>query len=199
MEQAKLNKRSKVNINEKIGRLIRQRRKELCLTQRDLADKLDVSAQQIQKYEKGVNVLNLQRLLEINEALVIPPTYLFLEATYKPASRLNEDGEQFIKTAASSPISVQEVDNFLHNFFSLKTESQRSIIVLVNDLANRSNDGNCGKTVDGSCGKAVEGNRGKAVEGNRDKAVGKGLGIDRRQKTKSPAKPTKITSRRKKS
>lgn len=52
-----------------IGELIRQLRKSSGMSQMQLADKIGVSYQQVQKYEKGVNRLSISRLKQISNAL----------------------------------------------------------------------------------------------------------------------------------
>ncbi len=60
-----------------IGGLIRQMRKSSGMSQMRLAEKVGISYQQIQKYEKGVNKLSLSRLKQISGVLGVPVS-LFL-------------------------------------------------------------------------------------------------------------------------
>ena len=60
-----------------MGKKIRLRRVEQRLSQSDLGEKLGVSFQQIQKYEKGVNRVGASRLQQIATALDIPVTFFF--------------------------------------------------------------------------------------------------------------------------
>lgn len=55
-----------------IGELIRSMRKSSGMSQMGLADKIGVSYQQVQKYEKGINKLSLSRLKQIAGALAVP-------------------------------------------------------------------------------------------------------------------------------
>ena len=55
-----------------IGSLIRDMRKAAGMSQMRLAEKIGVSYQQIQKYEKGASQLNISRLLQIAEAFGVP-------------------------------------------------------------------------------------------------------------------------------
>ena len=64
-------------INERIGRLIKRFRKERGLTQIELAEKINVSFQQIQKYEKGTTKISVNRLFDISKALEIPVRNFF--------------------------------------------------------------------------------------------------------------------------
>lgn len=47
------------------------------MTQTDLADKIGVSFQQLQKYERGANRISASRLWRIAVALEAPMTYFF--------------------------------------------------------------------------------------------------------------------------
>ena len=61
-----------------IGELIRQIRKSSGLSQMRLAEKVGISYQQVQKYEKGVNKLSVSRMKQISGALGVPAS-LFLD------------------------------------------------------------------------------------------------------------------------
>lgn len=52
-----------------LGAAIRQRRMLLSISQETLADKVGVTFQQVQKYEKGANRVSWSRLLQIAKAL----------------------------------------------------------------------------------------------------------------------------------
>ena len=56
-------------IDKKIGKKIRQMRKALGLSQIALAERIGISFQQIQKYEKGTSKISVLRLQQISEAL----------------------------------------------------------------------------------------------------------------------------------
>jgi len=63
--------------DEEVGRRVRSRRLESRLSQTELADKIGVTFQQVQKYEKGVNRIGAGRLQRIAEALEVPITFFF--------------------------------------------------------------------------------------------------------------------------
>ena len=64
-------------IDAHVGERIRLRRTELGLTQEQLAEALDVSYQQIQKYETGANRVSAGRMLEIARKLDVDIGYFF--------------------------------------------------------------------------------------------------------------------------
>ena len=61
-----------------IGAAIRKRRKELGLSQEQLAEKVGVSYQQIQRYENGSSMLNVENMQRIAKILNIPAASLFI-------------------------------------------------------------------------------------------------------------------------
>ena len=63
--------------DHELGKRIRLRRVEQQISQADLGDKLGVSFQQVQKYEKGVNRVGAGRLQQIATALDVPITYFY--------------------------------------------------------------------------------------------------------------------------
>ena len=60
-----------------LGKRIRLRRVEQHISQAELGDKLGVSFQQVQKYEKGVNRVGAARLQQIATALDVPVTFFY--------------------------------------------------------------------------------------------------------------------------
>ena len=59
--------------NEKpIGGLIRQMRRSSGMSQMQLAEKIGISYQQVQKYEKGTSRLSVSRMKQISGALGVP-------------------------------------------------------------------------------------------------------------------------------
>lgn len=64
-----------------IGSLIREMRKAAGMSQMRLADKIGVSYQQVQKYEKGASKLSVPRLMQISEVFGVPVTAFLEEGT----------------------------------------------------------------------------------------------------------------------
>ena len=64
-------------IDRVVGQRIRWRRRELKLTQECLGELLELTFQQVQKYEKGVNRVSAGRLYEIAGVLGVPISYFF--------------------------------------------------------------------------------------------------------------------------
>ena len=65
------------NRDAEVGRRVRSRRLECRLSQTELADRIGVTFQQVQKYEKGVNRVGAARLQQIATALDVPVTFFY--------------------------------------------------------------------------------------------------------------------------
>jgi transcriptional regulator with XRE-family HTH domain len=64
-------------IDQHVGERIRARRTELGLTQEQLAEALNVSYQQVQKYETGANRISAGRIFELARKLRVDVGYFF--------------------------------------------------------------------------------------------------------------------------
>ena len=64
-------------VDEHVGKRIRHRRWMIGVTQQQLAQKVGIKFQQIQKYETGMNRVSASRLWDISEALGVPVSFFF--------------------------------------------------------------------------------------------------------------------------
>ena len=64
-------------VDRHVGSRVRMRRLMLGMSQTSLADKLGLSFQQVQKYEKGKNRMGSSRLQQIANILQVPVTFFF--------------------------------------------------------------------------------------------------------------------------
>ena len=65
------------NFNNHLGSKLKLRRLALGLTQTKVAKAINVTFQQIQKYEKGTNGVSSIRLLQLSNYLKVPINYFF--------------------------------------------------------------------------------------------------------------------------
>jgi transcriptional regulator with XRE-family HTH domain len=102
-----------------LGRCIRQRRKLIGMTQRELGARSDLTFQQVQKYEKGANRVSFSRLVQLARALQCHPAELVTEAAqterfdsavYRGPSSLLEDGApQLLEAYAELSPTMRDV------------------------------------------------------------------------------------------
>lgn len=102
--------------DEEVGKRIRSRRLECQLSQTELADKIGVTFQQVQKYEKGVNRVGAGRLQRISEALSVPISFFFGDGT-GAMTKPGATGEESVFAYMQSSGSVRIVKAFanIHN------------------------------------------------------------------------------------
>lgn len=66
-----------MNISKMVGENIKRARKELGLTQKEVASILRMTQQQYSRFENGVFELNYQQIIEICNILKITPNEIF--------------------------------------------------------------------------------------------------------------------------
>ena len=64
-------------IDKHVGSRVRMRRMMLSMSQEKLGDALDLTFQQVQKYEKGTNRIGASRLQQISQILQVPVAFFF--------------------------------------------------------------------------------------------------------------------------
>ena len=102
------------NFNKHLGNKLKLRRLALGLTQTKVAKAINVTFQQIQKYEKGTNGVSSIRLLQLSNYLKIPINYFF------------EDFSEYltnIEKAKETPMTMNY--NFLVKLYSEMNEDQK--------------------------------------------------------------------------
>lgn len=107
-----------------IGMKIRNRRKELGLSQERLAEAIGITYQQLQRYEGGKGHLNTDRLQALTGALDVPISYLF-----------EETSEERIKVRESDRYISQEEREFVEYLREIDNEEYRKSIKVFLQLA----------------------------------------------------------------
>ena len=97
MAQVELSIRRPSSVDVHVGGRVRVRRRLIHMTQETLADLIDVTFQQVQKYERGSNRISASKLFAIAEALEVPISYFF-EGLDETGERSAEGSEQNIQS-----------------------------------------------------------------------------------------------------
>jgi transcriptional regulator with XRE-family HTH domain len=121
-------------IDKYVGGRVRMRRLMLGMSQEKLGDKLGITFQQVQKYEKGTNRVSASRLQAMSDILQVPVPFFF-EGAPQIAGRVRKGAE------APSPAYVSD---FLANSDGLKLVKafmeigdatlRRSVVRLVEEI-----------------------------------------------------------------
>lgn len=125
-------KTSEVDI--RIGERIKIRRILMNLTQNELAQHLNVTCQQLQKYEKGKNRVSASALYNIAQKLCVPVGYFYGSGAIDSGiSTLNDSGvtDEF---RVDGDNSIETIE-LLQNYYSIKDKKIRKhIIDLIKDF-----------------------------------------------------------------
>ena len=114
-------------IDELVGQRIRWRRKELKWTQEQLSERLSLTFQQVQKYEKGVNRISAGRLYEMSRVLEVPVFYFFDGA--EEYLSLPGQFEEETSEAAPLPQIDQEAMELVSAFQKIRDEGLRKSLL----------------------------------------------------------------------
>lgn len=102
-----------INIDRVIGRRIKARRVSLGMTMPDLAKKIEVTHQQVQKYENGTNRISAGRLYAIGQALNVQVSFFFDDVEGEGAQQeeaLPNEGQRMCIEVAKNFMSIQNKD-----------------------------------------------------------------------------------------
>ena len=113
------------NFNNHLGKKLRIRRLSLGLTQTKVAQAINVTFQQIQKYEKGTNGVSSNRLMQLAQFLKVPIIYFF------------EDYRDFKDLSSSNESSNDDLNySFLSRTFSTLSKPQKEkILQILNNIS----------------------------------------------------------------
>ena len=108
------------NFNVHLGKKLRLRRLSLGLTQTKVAQAINVTFQQIQKYEKGTNGVSSNRLMQLSQYLKVPIIYFF------------EDFKDFKDLNTGEITDGEDLNySFLSRTFSSLSKSQKEKILQI--------------------------------------------------------------------
>lgn len=114
-----------------VGKRIRMRRLELSMSQDQLAVKVGVTFQQVQKYEKGANRVSCSRLTQIASALDVKLAYFFGQDAWGNAQLDLLDGVEVAR--------IPEGRKLLSAFMRIESSATRSqAIKLLESIADAS-------------------------------------------------------------
>ena len=110
------------NFNKHLGNKLKLRRLSLGLTQTKVAKAINVTFQQIQKYEKGTNGISSLRIMQLANFLKVPIVFFFEDFPLYRGTDVNNPNEN----------SVEELNySFLAKLFSGLSETQKEKIFQV--------------------------------------------------------------------
>lgn len=125
------------NIDKLVSRRLKMRRVMLGMSQQDIGKAMDVSIQQVQKYEKATNRISSGKLFTIAKFLKVPITY-FYEHSDESEIITNVFAEDDGKYEAedSNVVTEKEIVNLIKAFSEIKSlQSRKKITELVKTMS----------------------------------------------------------------
>jgi transcriptional regulator with XRE-family HTH domain len=111
---------NKVISSKSIGEKVKFRRQDIGMSQESLAVILELSYQQIQRYENGRNKISVERIQEIANALAVPVSYFF-----------DTDFNAPLPVPVINYIPSEEEKTLLKHFKQIERNPDRQAVVLV--------------------------------------------------------------------
>ncbi|WP_210528031.1 helix-turn-helix domain-containing protein [Rubellimicrobium arenae] len=114
-----------------VGKRIRHRRWTLGTTQQQLADRVGIKFQQIQKYETGANRVSASRLWDIAAALSVPVSFFFegMDSQVQPDLAVGPDMPNDI-------LSDREALELLRSYYAIPEAQRRRLFDLARVLSD---------------------------------------------------------------
>ena len=115
-------------IDVHVGKRVRERRVQMGMSQKSLAEAVGVSFQQIQKNERGTNRIGASRMFELSKVLDVPVSFFFDELPPQPpikaiAARRNLEEEHDV--FAPDLMGSRETQELLDAYYSIANQRLR--------------------------------------------------------------------------
>ena len=133
-------------IDVHVGKRVRLRRTLLGMSQEQLGASLNITFQQVQKYERGANRISASRLWDISQILDIKIGYFFddmTDDTMRSSPRCVSRGENmsFSEDNVRDPMARRETLELVRSYYSIeKPKVRKRIAEMVKSLAATINE-----------------------------------------------------------
>ncbi|MGR3662817.1 MAG: helix-turn-helix domain-containing protein [Paracoccaceae bacterium] len=120
-----------------VGKRVRHRRWMVGMTQQQLAEKVGIKFQQIQKYETGMNRVSASRLWDISEALDVPVSFFFdgiEEQEGMDVSGKQEEGKR--STIPGDIMADKEALELVRSYYAIPENQRRRLFELARVLSD---------------------------------------------------------------
>lgn len=112
-----------------VGKRIRHRRWLIGMTQQQLAEKVGIKFQQIQKYETGANRVSASRLWDISDALGVDVSFFF--------EGLHDEGKPAEKTRVPDDLmGDKEALDLVRSYYAIPENQRRRLFELARVLSD---------------------------------------------------------------
>ena len=118
-------------VDAHVGSRIRLRRTMLGISQTELAGRIDVTFQQVQKYEKGANRVGASRLQQIADVMETNPAWFFEGAPGVEAGRKPSAAARTVDQDLAAFMTDSLAPRLMQGFVKLPPRLKRSIVSLI--------------------------------------------------------------------
>lgn len=113
-----------------VGKRIRHRRWLVGMTQQQLAERVGIKFQQIQKYETGANRVSASRLWDIADALEVPVSFFF------EGLATEEAGEVVHTGVPADLLGDKEALDLVRSYYAIPENQRRRLFELARVLSD---------------------------------------------------------------
>jgi transcriptional regulator with XRE-family HTH domain len=114
-------------VDAHVGKRIRHRRWMVGMTQQQLADRVGIKFQQIQKYETGMNRVSASRLWDIAEALGVTISFFFEGL---------DDAREAPHGVAGDMLADKEAQELVRSYYAIPETQRRRLFDLARVLSD---------------------------------------------------------------
>lgn len=121
-----------------VGKRIRHRRWLVGMTQQQLAEKVGIKFQQIQKYETGMNRVSASRLWDISDAVGVEISFFFAEMA-DDKDVVDENAAAGAADTRSLPMDImadKEAIELVRSYYAIPENQRRRLFDLARVLSN---------------------------------------------------------------
>lgn len=119
-----------------VGQRIKARRVGLRISQSEIGKALDVTFQQIQKYENGANRVGASNLYRLSKALDVDVSYFF--ADMPSSTKMKSLSDQPAASFDHDPMGQPESIKLVHNYFRIASPAIRNrVFQLVKSISDQ--------------------------------------------------------------
>jgi transcriptional regulator with XRE-family HTH domain len=113
-----------------VGKRVRHRRWLVGMTQQQLAEKVGIKFQQIQKYETGANRVSASRLWDISKVLDVPVSFFFEGLDVEQAAVAKEE------RMPSDLMGDKEAMELIRSYYSIPENQRKRLFDLARVLSD---------------------------------------------------------------
>jgi len=116
-------------VDHHVGERIKARRNIMGLSQQDLGEALDLTYQQVQKYENGMNRVVASRLFELGRILKVGIPYFFEGLNPNTQKGFAEAGQTSFEGPEENVMSKRETFDLVRAYYQIEDPALRKQII----------------------------------------------------------------------